>query len=80
MVEELLQEEAVMKEKEAPNGDKKIKTEPDGDKQHKGAPDGVKKSAEGEVIFSFVLCPVDLTHCGLVTPYGDRDMGQRWLR
>ena len=21
-----------------------------------------------------------LTHCGLVTPYGDRDLGQHWLR
>ena len=21
-----------------------------------------------------------LTHCGLVTPYGDRDMDQHWLR
>ena len=21
-----------------------------------------------------------LTHCGLVTPYGDRDLGQQWLR
>ena len=23
---------------------------------------------------------LDLTHCGLVTPYGDRDLGQHWLR
>ena len=23
---------------------------------------------------------VILTHCGLVTPYGDRDLGQYWLR
>ena len=23
---------------------------------------------------------VGLTHCGLVTPYGDRDLGQLWLR
>ena len=22
----------------------------------------------------------ELTHCGLVTPYGDRDLGQHWLR
>ena len=22
----------------------------------------------------------DLTHCGLVTPYGDKDLGQHWLR
>ena len=22
---------------------------------------------------------VKLTHCGLVTPYGDRDLGQHWL-
>ena len=22
----------------------------------------------------------DLTYCGLVTPYGDRDLGQHWLR
>ena len=22
----------------------------------------------------------DLTHCGLVTSYGDRDLGQHWLR
>ena len=22
----------------------------------------------------------ELTHCSLVTPYGDRDMGQHWLR
>ena len=21
-----------------------------------------------------------LTHCGLVMPYGDRDLGQHWLR
>ena len=21
-----------------------------------------------------------LAHCGLVTPYGDRDLGQHWLR
>ena len=21
----------------------------------------------------------ELTHCGLVTPYGDRDLGQQWL-
>ena len=21
-----------------------------------------------------------LTHCGLVTPYGGRDLGQHWLR
>ena len=24
--------------------------------------------------------PVILTHCGLVMPYGDRDVGQHWLR
>ena len=24
--------------------------------------------------------PIDLTHCGLVMPYGDRDLGQHWLR
>ena len=23
--------------------------------------------------------PYSLTHCGLVTPYGDRDLGQHWL-
>ena len=23
---------------------------------------------------------VDLTHCGLVTPYGGRDLGQLWLK
>ena len=23
---------------------------------------------------------VTLTHCGLVTPYGDRDLGQNWPR
>ena len=34
----------------------------------------------------FMLCCVllwfhlSLTHCGLVTPYGDRDLGQHWLR
>ena len=22
----------------------------------------------------------NLTHCGLVTPYGDIDLGQHWLR
>ena len=22
----------------------------------------------------------ELTHCGLVTPYGERDLGQHWLR
>ena len=30
-------------------------------------------SSQGEVI-------VTLTHCGLVTPYGERDLGQHWLR
>ena len=24
--------------------------------------------------------PIFLTHCGLVKPYGDRDLGQHWLR
>ena len=24
--------------------------------------------------------PIRLTHCGLVTPYGDTDLGQHWLR
>ena len=28
----------------------------------------------------FVRCIGTLTHCGLVTPYGDRDLGQHWLR
>ena len=23
---------------------------------------------------------ITLTHCGLVTPYGDKDLGQHWLR
>ena len=25
-------------------------------------------------------CKDQLTRCGLVTPYGDRDLGQHWLR
>ena len=25
------------------------------------------------------VCRGLLTHCGLVTPYGDRDLGQHWL-
>ena len=25
-------------------------------------------------------CSIILTHCGLMTPYGDRDLGQHWLR
>ena len=25
-------------------------------------------------------CKVMLTHCGLVTPYGDMELGQHWLR
>ena len=25
-------------------------------------------------------CPKELTYCGLVTSYGDRDLGQYWLR
>ena len=28
----------------------------------------------------FYLDLIVLTHCGLVTPYGDRDLGQHWLR
>ena len=29
-----------------------------------------------------IECDTDsaLTHCGLVTPYGDTDLGQHWLR
>ena len=23
---------------------------------------------------------LNLTHCGLMTPYGDTDLGQQWLR
>ena len=26
------------------------------------------------------LVPMKLTHCGLVTPYGDIDLGRHWLR
>ena len=47
-------------------------------------------ATSGEFPYHFrikpVLTPVtfwsssDLTHCGLVTPYGDRDLGQHWLR
>ena len=25
-------------------------------------------------------CDASLTHCGLITPYGDIDLGQHWLR
>ena len=28
----------------------------------------------------FTLCHSWLTHCGLVTPFGDRDLGQHWFR
>ena len=28
----------------------------------------------------WMSCRVDLTHCGLVTPYGNIDLGQHWLR
>ena len=27
-----------------------------------------------------ILPIIFLTHCGLVTPYGNRDLGQHWLR
>ena len=30
--------------------------------------------------FIFLLTIVGLTHCALVTPYGDRGLGQHWLR
>ena len=26
------------------------------------------------------LIIMDLTHCGLVTPYGNKDLGQHWLK
>ena len=31
-------------------------------------------------ILHFILSYDNLTHWGLVTPYGDRDLGQHWLR
>ena len=30
--------------------------------------------------YMVLLSHSDLTHCGLVTSYGDRDLGQHWLR
>ena len=40
--------------------------------QYKGQVDNVSTGC------SFAL--VILTHCDLVTPYGDKDLGQHWLR
>ena len=36
----------------------------------------------GKVLSCFVLVILSqtLTHCGLVMPYGDKDLGQHWLR
>ena len=33
-----------------------------------------------KVIYEEVHFTLVLTHCGLVTLYGDRDLGQHWLR
>ena len=32
------------------------------------------------VTLRYIIIPCQLTHCGLVTPYGDWDLGQHWLK
>ena len=33
-----------------------------------------------QICMEYSTAHIELTHCGLVTPYGDRDLGQHWLR
>ena len=48
---------------------------------------GLIRSAQNEISQRYettqlgcISTDIWLTHCGLVTPYGNRDLGQHWLR
>ena len=59
---------------------KKLRKIANGYRKDKLSSNDVQDLTEREDDWRIMKVGVSLTHWGLVTPYGDRDLGQHWLR